>query len=162
MLCQINISVDDFNFTHHAYIFKISWEEHEWNVIFVVRKLLKWWQPLQKKNEAVNLNPDSSFGLCAFLFLRFHSVFLVVRCRCWIVTLRTYMVPALTSSVHILPCLLVYWELLFFPRYLNGSHVLQLGGVNENMSYEYPQLQHKHYTGCIRNLHVDSKVRSNK
>ncbi|KAF7224845.1 neural-cadherin [Nothobranchius furzeri] len=43
-------------------------------------------------------------------------------------------------------------------RYLNGSHVLQLGGVNENMSYEYPQLQHKHYTGCIRNLLVDSKL----
>uniref|UniRef100_A0AAQ6IRH7 Neural-cadherin-like n=1 Tax=Anabas testudineus TaxID=64144 RepID=A0AAQ6IRH7_ANATE len=37
-------------------------------------------------------------------------------------------------------------------------HVLQLGGVNENISYEYPQLQHKHYTGCIRNLHVDSKL----
>lgn len=35
---------------------------------------------------------------------------------------------------------------------------MQLGGVNENISYEYPQLQHKHYTGCIRNLLVDSKV----
>ncbi|XP_055365580.1 neural-cadherin-like isoform X2 [Betta splendens] len=43
-------------------------------------------------------------------------------------------------------------------KYLNGSHVLQLGGVNENISYEYPQLQHKHYTGCIRNLVVDSKL----
>uniref|UniRef100_A0A3Q4H9I0 Putative neural-cadherin 2-like n=1 Tax=Neolamprologus brichardi TaxID=32507 RepID=A0A3Q4H9I0_NEOBR len=43
-------------------------------------------------------------------------------------------------------------------RYFNGSHVLQLGGINENMSYEYPQLQHKHYTGCIRNLRVDSKL----
>uniref|UniRef100_A0A8C2WX51 Neural-cadherin-like n=1 Tax=Cyclopterus lumpus TaxID=8103 RepID=A0A8C2WX51_CYCLU len=48
--------------------------------------------------------------------------------------------------------------LLFFPRYLNGSQVLQLGGVNNNISYEYPQLQHKHYTGCIRNLLVDSKL----
>ncbi|XP_061577385.1 neural-cadherin-like isoform X1 [Cololabis saira] len=43
-------------------------------------------------------------------------------------------------------------------KYLNGSHVLQLGGVNENISYEYPQLQHKHFTGCIRNLLVDSKL----
>ncbi|XP_015226620.1 PREDICTED: neural-cadherin-like [Cyprinodon variegatus] len=43
-------------------------------------------------------------------------------------------------------------------KYLNVSHVLQLGGVNENISYEYPQLQHKHYTGCIRNLIVDSKL----
>eukprot|EP00066_Takifugu_rubripes_P016640 XP_011605906.1 PREDICTED: neural-cadherin-like [Takifugu rubripes] len=42
-------------------------------------------------------------------------------------------------------------------KYLNGSHVLQLGGVNENISYEYPQLQFKHFTGCIRNLLVDSK-----
>ncbi|XP_060892631.1 neural-cadherin-like [Labrus mixtus] len=43
-------------------------------------------------------------------------------------------------------------------KYLNGSQVLQLGGINENMSYEYPQLQHKHFTGCIRNLLVDSKI----
>ncbi|KAL0968484.1 hypothetical protein UPYG_G00267460 [Umbra pygmaea] len=43
-------------------------------------------------------------------------------------------------------------------RYLNGSQVLQLGGVNENMSYEYPQLQHKHFTGCLRNVIVDSKL----
>ncbi|XP_056138216.1 neural-cadherin-like [Lampris incognitus] len=42
-------------------------------------------------------------------------------------------------------------------RYLNGSHVLQLGGVNENISYEYPQLQYKHFSGCIRNVVVDSK-----
>lgn len=49
--------------------------------------------------------------------------------------------------------------LFYIPRYLNGSHVLQLGGVNENISYEYPQLQHKHYAGCIRNLLVDSKVK---
>uniref|UniRef100_A0A4W6EW73 Neural-cadherin-like n=1 Tax=Lates calcarifer TaxID=8187 RepID=A0A4W6EW73_LATCA len=46
----------------------------------------------------------------------------------------------------------------FIPRYLNGSHVLQLGGVSKNISYEYPQLQHKHYTGCMRNLLVDSKL----
>ncbi|XP_014844381.1 PREDICTED: neural-cadherin-like [Poecilia mexicana] len=43
-------------------------------------------------------------------------------------------------------------------KYLNASHVLQLGGINENISYEYPQLQHKHYTGCIRDLIVDSKL----
>ncbi|XP_024137074.1 neural-cadherin [Oryzias melastigma] len=43
-------------------------------------------------------------------------------------------------------------------KYLNGSHVLQLGGVNENISYEYPQLQFKHFNGCIRNLLVDSKL----
>uniref|UniRef100_A0A8C4HWF8 Neural-cadherin n=1 Tax=Dicentrarchus labrax TaxID=13489 RepID=A0A8C4HWF8_DICLA len=49
-------------------------------------------------------------------------------------------------------------EMLFVPRYLNGSLVMQLGGVNENISYEYPQLQHKHYNGCIRNLFVDSKL----
>ncbi|XP_061629021.1 neural-cadherin-like isoform X1 [Phyllopteryx taeniolatus] len=43
-------------------------------------------------------------------------------------------------------------------KYLNASHVLQLGGVNVNLSYEYPQLQHKHYIGCIRNLRLDSKL----
>nr|XP_040024425.1 neural-cadherin-like isoform X3 [Gasterosteus aculeatus aculeatus] len=43
-------------------------------------------------------------------------------------------------------------------KYLNGSQVLQIGGVNNNISYEYPQLQHTHYTGCIRNLVVDSKL----
>uniref|UniRef100_A0A8C5H0I1 Neural-cadherin-like n=1 Tax=Gouania willdenowi TaxID=441366 RepID=A0A8C5H0I1_GOUWI len=43
-------------------------------------------------------------------------------------------------------------------RHLNVSQVLQLGGVNENVPYSYPQLQHKHFTGCIRNLMVDSKL----
>ncbi len=43
-------------------------------------------------------------------------------------------------------------------RHLNMSYVLQLGGVNEDIPYIYPQLQHKHFTGCIRNLIVDSKV----
>ncbi|XP_077376416.1 neural-cadherin isoform X1 [Festucalex cinctus] len=43
-------------------------------------------------------------------------------------------------------------------RYLNTSQVLQLGGVNEDIPYIYPQLQHKHFTGCIRNLAVDSKL----
>ncbi|KAF3686954.1 Neural-cadherin Cadherin-N [Channa argus] len=43
-------------------------------------------------------------------------------------------------------------------RYLNMSQVLQLGGVNEDIPYIYPQLQHKHFTGCIRNLIVDSKL----
>ncbi|XP_072554765.1 neural-cadherin-like isoform X1 [Paramormyrops kingsleyae] len=42
-------------------------------------------------------------------------------------------------------------------RYLNMTQVLQLGGVNENLPYIYPQLQHKHFSGCIRNLLVDSK-----
>uniref|UniRef100_A0AAZ3QNN6 Neural-cadherin-like n=1 Tax=Oncorhynchus tshawytscha TaxID=74940 RepID=A0AAZ3QNN6_ONCTS len=41
--------------------------------------------------------------------------------------------------------------------HLNGTQVLQLGGVNEDLPYVYPQLQHKHFTGCIRNLVVDSK-----
>ncbi|KAJ8343652.1 hypothetical protein SKAU_G00309810 [Synaphobranchus kaupii] len=43
-------------------------------------------------------------------------------------------------------------------RHLNVTQVLQLGGVNENLPYVYPQLQHKHFSGCIRNLVVDSKV----
>ncbi|KAM4592527.1 neural-cadherin isoform 2-T2 [Odontesthes bonariensis] len=43
-------------------------------------------------------------------------------------------------------------------RHLNMSQVLQLGGVNEDIPYIYPQLQHKHFTGCIRNLNVDSKL----
>ncbi|XP_056317982.1 LOW QUALITY PROTEIN: neural-cadherin [Danio aesculapii] len=42
-------------------------------------------------------------------------------------------------------------------KHLNVTQVLQLGGVNENLPYIYPQLQHKHFTGCIRNLIVDSK-----
>ncbi|XP_054626385.1 neural-cadherin isoform X2 [Dunckerocampus dactyliophorus] len=43
-------------------------------------------------------------------------------------------------------------------RHLNTSQVLQLGGVNEDIPYIYPQLQHKHFTGCVRNLMVDSKL----
>ncbi|RXN33018.1 neural-cadherin-like protein [Labeo rohita] len=43
-------------------------------------------------------------------------------------------------------------------KHLNVTQVLQLGGVNENLPYIYPQLQHKHFTGCIRNLIVDSKI----
>ncbi|XP_035250729.1 neural-cadherin-like [Anguilla anguilla] len=43
-------------------------------------------------------------------------------------------------------------------RHLNVTQVLQLGGVNENLPYIYPQLQHKHFSGCIRNLVLDSKV----
>ncbi|KAK7891667.1 hypothetical protein WMY93_023630 [Mugilogobius chulae] len=43
-------------------------------------------------------------------------------------------------------------------KHLNGSHVLQLGGVNENITYEYPQLQYKHYSGCVRNLLVDTQL----
>ncbi|XP_041123428.1 neural-cadherin [Polyodon spathula] len=42
-------------------------------------------------------------------------------------------------------------------RHLNVNQVLQLGGVKEILPYSYPQLQHKHFTGCIRNLIMDSK-----
>ncbi|XP_058849785.1 neural-cadherin-like [Acipenser ruthenus] len=42
-------------------------------------------------------------------------------------------------------------------RHLNVNQVLQLGGVKEALPYSYPQLQHKHFTGCIRNLIMDSK-----
>ncbi|KAJ6666039.1 hypothetical protein lerEdw1_000943 [Lerista edwardsae] len=43
-------------------------------------------------------------------------------------------------------------------RYLNMNQVLQLGGVKESIPYAYPQLQHKHFSGCIRNLIVDTQV----
>ncbi|XP_077166172.1 neural-cadherin-like isoform X2 [Paroedura picta] len=43
-------------------------------------------------------------------------------------------------------------------RYLNLNQVLQLGGVKESIPYAYPQLQHKHFTGCIRNLVLDTQV----
>ncbi|MGH0142861.1 UNVERIFIED_CONTAM: hypothetical protein FKN15_000440 [Acipenser sinensis] len=42
-------------------------------------------------------------------------------------------------------------------RHLNVNQVLQLGGVKEGLLYSYPQLQHKHFTGCVRNLIMDSK-----
>ncbi|MBN3309830.1 CADN protein, partial [Amia calva] len=42
-------------------------------------------------------------------------------------------------------------------RHLNVTQVLQLGGVNEKLPYNYPQLQQRHFTGCIRNLIMDSK-----
>ncbi|KAK1161935.1 neural-cadherin-like [Acipenser oxyrinchus oxyrinchus] len=42
-------------------------------------------------------------------------------------------------------------------RHLNVNQVLQLGGVKEALPYSYPQLQHKHFTGCVRNLIMDSK-----
>ncbi|XP_061877314.1 neural-cadherin isoform X1 [Entelurus aequoreus] len=42
--------------------------------------------------------------------------------------------------------------------HVTSSPVLQLGGVNEDIPYLYPQLQHKHFTGCIRDLIVDSKM----
>uniref|UniRef100_A0A8C7PBT5 Neural-cadherin-like n=1 Tax=Oncorhynchus mykiss TaxID=8022 RepID=A0A8C7PBT5_ONCMY len=60
------------------------------------------------------------------------------------------------SIQHIILCTLTVKCVLH--RYLNVSQVLQLGGVNENMSYEYPQLQQKHFNGCLRNLVVDSKL----
>ncbi|OXB67759.1 hypothetical protein ASZ78_010361 [Callipepla squamata] len=43
-------------------------------------------------------------------------------------------------------------------RYLNGNHVLQLGGVKESLPYSYPQLLHKHFSGCLRNVILDSQV----
>lgn len=46
----------------------------------------------------------------------------------------------------------------FVCRYLIGGHIVQLGGVSKNVSYDYPPLQHKHFTGCLRNLLVDSQV----
>lgn len=63
----------------------------------------------------------------------------------------------LNCNLEIFHCV-CFEAVSFLHRYLNGSHVLQLGGVNENISYEYPQLQFKHFNGCIRNLLVDSKV----
>ncbi|NXY46161.1 CADN protein, partial [Ceuthmochares aereus] len=43
-------------------------------------------------------------------------------------------------------------------RYLKGNHVLQLGGVKESLPYSYPQLLHKHFSGCLRNFILDTKV----
>ncbi|XP_009947990.1 PREDICTED: neural-cadherin-like [Leptosomus discolor] len=43
-------------------------------------------------------------------------------------------------------------------RYLNVNHVLQLGGVKESLPYSYPQLLHKHFSGCLRNFIVDTQV----
>ncbi|CAL8374879.1 unnamed protein product [Arctogadus glacialis] len=44
-------------------------------------------------------------------------------------------------------------------RYVDGSTVLQLGGVDQNLTgYEFPQLRYKHFTGCMRNLAVDSRM----
>ncbi|XP_062997498.1 neural-cadherin-like [Elgaria multicarinata webbii] len=43
-------------------------------------------------------------------------------------------------------------------RYLNMNQVLQLGGVKESIPYSYPQLQQKHFNGCIRSLTLDTQV----
>ncbi|XP_063190601.1 neural-cadherin-like isoform X3 [Chroicocephalus ridibundus] len=43
-------------------------------------------------------------------------------------------------------------------RYLNANHVLQLGGVKESLPYSYPQLLHKHFSGCLRNFILDTQV----
>ncbi|NXJ73147.1 CADN protein, partial [Trogon melanurus] len=43
--------------------------------------------------------------------------------------------------------------------YLNVNHVLQLGGVKESLPYSYPQLLHKHFSGCLRNFILDTQVR---
>ncbi|XP_054245691.1 neural-cadherin-like [Indicator indicator] len=43
-------------------------------------------------------------------------------------------------------------------RYLSVNHVLQLGGVKESLPYSYPQLQHKHFSGCLRNFILDTQV----
>uniref|UniRef100_A0A8C5JEE2 CADN protein n=1 Tax=Junco hyemalis TaxID=40217 RepID=A0A8C5JEE2_JUNHY len=42
--------------------------------------------------------------------------------------------------------------------YLNVNHVLQLGGVKESIPYSYPQLLHKHFSGCLRNFILDTQV----
>ncbi|KFP90660.1 Neural-cadherin, partial [Apaloderma vittatum] len=42
--------------------------------------------------------------------------------------------------------------------YLNVNHVLQLGGVKESLPYSYPQLLHKHFSGCLRNFILDTQV----
>ncbi|NXG56211.1 CADN protein, partial [Hemiprocne comata] len=44
-------------------------------------------------------------------------------------------------------------------RYLNANHVLQLGGVKESLPYSYPELLHKHFSGCLRNFILDTQVR---
>ncbi|KFR02399.1 Neural-cadherin, partial [Opisthocomus hoazin] len=43
-------------------------------------------------------------------------------------------------------------------RYLNVNHVLQLGGVKESLPYSYPQLLHKHFSGCLHNFILDTQV----
>ncbi|XP_061324823.1 neural-cadherin-like [Pezoporus flaviventris] len=43
-------------------------------------------------------------------------------------------------------------------RYLHVNHVLQLGGVKESLPYSYPQLLHKHFSGCLRNFILDTQV----
>ncbi|KAM9509911.1 neural-cadherin-like [Guaruba guarouba] len=43
-------------------------------------------------------------------------------------------------------------------RYLNVNHILQLGGVKESLPYSYPQLLHKHFSGCLRNFILDTQV----
>ncbi|XP_071612885.1 neural-cadherin-like isoform X2 [Heliangelus exortis] len=43
-------------------------------------------------------------------------------------------------------------------RYLNVNHVLQLGGVKESLPYSYPQLLHRHFSGCLRNFILDTQV----
>ncbi|XP_069073745.1 neural-cadherin-like [Pleurodeles waltl] len=42
--------------------------------------------------------------------------------------------------------------------YWSGHPVLQLGGVKESISYSYPHIQHKHFTGCLRNVILNSQV----
>ncbi|PKK25791.1 neural-cadherin [Columba livia] len=44
------------------------------------------------------------------------------------------------------------------PRHLDVNYVLQLGGVKESLPYSYPQLLHKHFSGCLRNLILDTQV----
>ncbi|XP_067853677.1 neural-cadherin [Heptranchias perlo] len=43
-------------------------------------------------------------------------------------------------------------------RFLHVNQVLQLGGVKDSLPYTYPHLNHRHFTGCIDNLIMDSKV----
>lgn len=95
-------------------------------------------------------------SLCVRLLVSAHVSAHVSEC----VVCRLSVYPescVLNCNLEIFHCV-CFEAVSFLHRYLNGSHVLQLGGVNENISYEYPQLQFKHFNGCIRNLLVDSKV----
>ncbi|GCB83241.1 hypothetical protein scyTo_0023435, partial [Scyliorhinus torazame] len=48
--------------------------------------------------------------------------------------------------------------LSFSGRFLNVYQPLQLGGIKEPLPYHNDQLRFTGFTGCIRNLIVDSKV----
>lgn len=116
--------------------------------------------PQQQQNQTMNFNLD-----------KWRAPFLQLACVLPLSMPRRVCVFGIAALKNLEPVHFFHLLTFFFlcsllvlrccfliPRYLNGSHVMQLGGVNENISYEYPQLQHKHYTGCLRNLRVDTKV----